>query len=636
MSDSSSPHQIIIVISILALALEYAVGLYAIRRRETPGATWLAFTMFFAALWTLCGMMELGTDVFATKLFWFNLKQLAVCAVPLAIFFLALEYTGKTRWLHGWRFALICLIPAITQFLIWTGDPLHLLRQSVTMISVNDLTILSTKRGPWFWVSVPYLHTLMVSAFFLFLAYSRRMSRNYRGQPIIFALAIVGTELCLLREMVIYSTLVIPSPIFFLIPFLLIVWGLLRYRLFDVVPIARDLVIDQMVTGIVIIDPRGRILDLNPAAERLLAMLSRKPEPAVEPRKAIGTAVQAAFPLWSEWEEHGKPESPHEFEIRHGGVYYCYDVYVTPLNHATKSIYGKLLVLRDVTLRKLSQSHAVELTLEREKMRLLEQFLQNASHDLRTPLAVVKTALYTMKDLTRRVDQQIDHFSSPDPGEVRNAAHEIKLLASRQGDKLVRIENSVDRLAYIVESLLEITRLESEAQEPIITEPGDLNEIVEEAFINVQADAARKNITVRFQPHADAVPVMLHTSKLGLAVSKLVDNAVRYTQTGGSVQLHVSTAGNQAVIDIEDTGVGISPEDEPHIFERFYRGDKARSSATGGTGLGLPIAKSIVQAHGGRIDFASMEKHGSCFSIYLPLIATSELARVEVKIPAPL
>ncbi|MEE9591839.1 MAG: ATP-binding protein, partial [Thermodesulfobacteriota bacterium] len=109
------------------------------------------------------------------------------------------------------------------------------------------------------------------------------------------------------------------------------------------------------------------------------------------------------------------------------------------------------------------------------------------------------------------------------------------------------------------------------------------------------------------------------TVALGQLIFNLIDNALKYTQIGGSVELSLDTDGESAIIKVADTGVGVSKEDMPYILDRFYRVDKARTRGAGGAGLGLSICKGIVDAHGGRIEVESELGKGSTFIVYLPL-----------------
>jgi signal transduction histidine kinase len=116
----------------------------------------------------------------------------------------------------------------------------------------------------------------------------------------------------------------------------------------------------------------------------------------------------------------------------------------------------------------------------------------------------------------------------------------------------------------------------------------------------------------------DAPPVIqADEQELHVALSKLVENAVQHTPRGGTVTLRTETRGEHAIVEVGDTGSGISEEDLPHVFERFYRGDKARTSR--GAGLGLSIAQKIVEAHGGTVEVESVEGRGSTFKVRLPL-----------------
>ena len=130
--------------------------------------------------------------------------------------------------------------------------------------------------------------------------------------------------------------------------------------------------------------------------------------------------------------------------------------------------------------------------------------------------------------------------------------------------------------------------------------------------------AQRKRIAVTCSSEAPAVHVVADHEKLTQVLLNLLDNAVKYTEPGGSVDVSVSAAGGRAVIRVRDTGIGIPPEDRLRIFERFYRVDRARSRESGGTGLGLSIVKHIVEAHRGTVTVESRPGHGSTFMVSLP------------------
>lgn len=232
-----------------------------------------------------------------------------------------------------------------------------------------------------------------------------------------------------------------------------------------------------------------------------------------------------------------------------------------------------------------------------EKLQNMDQmrsdFISNASHELKTPLSA-------MKILIESLLQQ----KTPDPAMTREFL----------GD----INQEIDRLSAIVGDLLTIVRFDSR-REKLQMEPIALDELLFDTLGRLNPVATRAGIEV--VPSCDELCfVNGDPIKLQQVIYNLVDNAIKYTPQGGTVWVSLSSQNGRAVIEVKDNGIGIPQESIPHLFERFYRVDKARSRSTGGTGLGLSIVQSMVHLHGGDIEVESQEGEGTTFRVYLPLV----------------
>ena len=220
------------------------------------------------------------------------------------------------------------------------------------------------------------------------------------------------------------------------------------------------------------------------------------------------------------------------------------------------------------------------------------QFVQNASHELKTPLA-------TMKLLLENLIYQPDM-----PSELR-------------AEFMQDMNHEIDRLSGIITDLLTLTKMDSE-ETAIKHEKFDFTELCIGAVHALQPAAEKNRLTLTMDVAKD-VTLQGDESKLGQVIYNLIDNAIKYTPEGGSVFVTMKTDGRNAVFAVRDTGVGIPEEDAKHIFDRFYRVDKARSRETGGTGLGLSIVRQMVQLHRGEIKVDSVFGKGSTFTVTLPL-----------------
>ena len=225
-----------------------------------------------------------------------------------------------------------------------------------------------------------------------------------------------------------------------------------------------------------------------------------------------------------------------------------------------------------------------------------KQFTGDASHELRAPLAIIEaeSTLALQKDRTRN-----DYRRS-----------------------LETISQEAHRMAHIVDQLLALARAES-GEEKISLRKVNIGKLVTDLSAEVEMLCRDRGLNYELGKMENLVVKGDH-SKLRQLLLNILDNAMKYTPSGGEISVSVRKEGEWAVAYVRDTGIGIPPEELPHIFERFYRVDKARSRSEGGSGLGLAIAKRIAEIHGGRIEVESQIGVGSTFRVYLPLEVKSE------------
>lgn len=242
-------------------------------------------------------------------------------------------------------------------------------------------------------------------------------------------------------------------------------------------------------------------------------------------------------------------------------------------------VLGGIVVVRDVSrLRKL------------EEMR--REFVANVSHELRTPLSIFQGHLELLLE-------QEEYPAE----EVRNT---MRIMRKHS-----------QRLNALVEDLLTLTRLESR-RDPLKREPLVLGDFVRDAVAEWQPRVAGKKINLRGEVAPETAPLMADSFRLRQVLDNLLDNALKYTPPGGTIQVCARPDETRTQLRVEDSGAGIPPADLPHIFERFYRADKARSRELGGTGLGLSIVKHIVQAHGGTVTAESTYGKGTAITLSFP------------------
>jgi two-component system phosphate regulon sensor histidine kinase PhoR len=242
-------------------------------------------------------------------------------------------------------------------------------------------------------------------------------------------------------------------------------------------------------------------------------------------------------------------------------------------------VLGGIAVVRDVSrLRKL------------EEMR--REFVANVSHELRTPLSIFQGHLELLLDQEEYPPEQV-----------------------RETMRIMRKHSQ--RLNALVEDLLTLTRLESR-RDPLKREPLQLDDFLRDALAEWQPKVAGKQIVLSGEVAPETAPLLADSFRLRQVLDNLLDNALKYTPPGGTIQVRARPDESRTQLRVEDSGAGIPPADLPHIFERFYRADKARSRELGGTGLGLSIVKHIVQAHGGTVAAESTYGKGTAIVLSFP------------------
>lgn len=245
-----------------------------------------------------------------------------------------------------------------------------------------------------------------------------------------------------------------------------------------------------------------------------------------------------------------------------------------------------------------------DLTELRRLERVRRDFIANISHELRTPLASVRLLAETLEDAIDTDREKAQVF-------------------------LEKIETEVEHLTALVSELLELSRIES-GLVPMMIEPVEAEQLVREVMARMLPQAQRHRVALRTDISDSHTLVAADSKQIARVIVNLVHNAIKFTPSGGTITIGTSLQADKAMqrFFVQDTGVGIRPEELPRIFERFYKADRARVKTDfigpggGGSGLGLAIARHVVEAHGGRITAESTPGQGSTFTFTLP-VATS-------------
>ena len=320
----------------------------------------------------------------------------------------------------------------------------------------------------------------------------------------------------------------------------------------------------SMNEGLVLMNEKGTVLSINPAARELFHA-----EPdcvgqdflTVERSHEISCAIRRAL-----------EEGHAELHVERGGREYQLDI---SRIESEGTVIGAVLLAFDVTEQAFAERNRRE-------------FTANVSHELKTPLQsimgsaeLIENGLVKQEDMPRFV------------GHIRTEAA---------------------RLVTLIEDIIRLSQLDEGGELPF--EPVDLKKLAEEASASLASAAAEKQVTIRV--HGDDRQITTVRRLASEIIYNLCDNAVKYNREGGSVDVTIDGTAHGAVVTVQDTGIGIPPEHQSRVFERFYRVDKSHSRQSGGTGLGLSIVKHAVQYLGGRIELESQPGKGTTMRVHFP------------------
>jgi PAS domain S-box-containing protein len=330
----------------VAVALAATLALYAWRRRSTPGAPFFAIVMLALTEWTLGYALELTSNDLSAAIFWAKMQYLGLASMPVGWLLFALHWAGYTRWLTRRNLLLLLIIPLLTLTLVVTNETHGLIWRRVTLTAIGPFIALRPSYGPWFVIHILFSHLLLAIGSGILVQRMRGMPLLYRGQ-LITLLASIGlpwlSNLLYVLDISPIAQLDL-APFSFTLAGFGIVWSVVRSHLLDLMPVARDVLIESMRDGVFVLDTQQRIVDLNPAASALLA------RPAHE---LIGRAITATLPIEAELLDTAaaNDQPPPLLNLDRADQRIVCELTVAPLHDRRGLLAGAILALHDVTAR---------------------------------------------------------------------------------------------------------------------------------------------------------------------------------------------------------------------------------------------------------------------------------------------
>lgn len=591
----------------LFVVVGVSVMFAAVMWRRRPAAGVVSFVVLSLALaaWAFTNALNLLSQSLETKLFFSNLTYVGITAAPASWLTFTLEYTSRQKWLTRRNIALLFIEPILTLLFAFTNDYHHLFLTEVSLDEDVAVSSLITIFGPGFWVHAVYSYALMLGGTLILLDAARRSSRIYRQQFTMLLLSSTAPWIAnALFIFGIFPRFIDPTPFAFTITSAVMGWNIYRYRLLDIVPVARATVIEYMSDAILVLDQQNRIVDINPAGMQIAGIDSSSAVIGLPARQVLykfAPLVEQFSTITSGLAEIG---------IGEDGARRDYALRVSPLLNRQGDLSGRLFVLHDITeLRQAAiqiqkqnetlQQVNLELAGAREQAeeanRLKSEFLATMSHELRTPL----NSIIGYTDLL--LSGLVGGFSP------------------KQTDYLGRVIANGERLLSLINDILDISKIEAGRLE-LVDQQVSLAALLDD--IKTQAQSLAQTKGLQLVTHFDpALPATVEgdQKRLEQILSNLTSNAIRFTPSGKVEIAFEKVDETTWAMAVTDTGIGIPPHALEYIFDEFRQVDGSSQREYDGTGLGLALVRKFAIMMGGSVQVASEVGKGSTFRVQLPL-----------------
>ena len=600
----------------IAVAISAGLAVLAWRRRVMPVARAFAVMMIGEAAWALFEAMELVIVNLPLKQLCFVLRASGAVTTILGLLATVLLYTGNDRWMEPRRFGAIGAPSLALLVLAWTNPWHHLYWIQIENVRIGAFWIAMPEYGPGFTAHFVYSYALVAIVTALLVRAVYRSSGIFRAQASIMLFGVLLPWVVNIIDMTrLFGFIhVDTAAMAFAVTGLAFVPGLFRYRLLDLTPVAWAAVVEGMDDPVLVIDREGRIVELNPAAERVAGRKARE---------ILGTEAVQAFAGWPSLADRlsridERDEAAFELDGPDSKPPSMFDVRISRLGGSCAA--GWVVVLRDVSSQRQAEEGRVRMLREQAARaeaeaanRAKDQFLATLSHELRTPLTPILATVTAM----------LDQPETPEP--IREVMEMIR--------------RNVNLEVRLIDDLLDLTRIRG-GKLHLQREAVDAHELIHRVLDicrhDPRAAGLRLDLDLAARRHdVDADPIRLQQ-----VLWNLIRNAIKFTPEGGTITVRSRDRGGERdgdgdrpvsaspalIIAVSDTGVGIAPDVLPRIFGLFEQGSDSSARRSGGLGLGLTISRSIVEQHGGRLVATSDgEGLGATFTLELPTVSAAAM-----------
>ena len=545
---------------------------------------WYGFAMALIAIWAITYGFELSSTTLEDMLFWINLEYIGIALLPAIWIIFIIKFIGKDKWLTRINTVLIFTPAILTLIFVWTNNWHHLHYSTVDIDHSGPFPLLKFERGTWYWIHTIYFYVMLFWGLCLMIAKFRKADAVYRKQNNILLIGSLGPWFVNL----IYLMGVRPfefidlTPYAFIITTLVIGFGLLRLKLFDIVPLAREKILEDMQEGVLVLDSGDRIIDLNREIKKNLSVYTSE---------ILGVNITDILPDEKKLHDIISRRSNDKVQIKlHNNDSRVFEINVTSLFEKNTVYSGVILLFRDITEQKLAEEKLREQANQLSALnQLKDRLFSIISHDLRSPLL----SLMEIIEMT-------------DEGMV--SEEEFKSF-------LPHLSKNIGYTSGLLENLLSWSKsqLGGESVKPVSF---DLKNVIKNKISIFEKKTSEKGIDISESIKTHTM-VFADKDMIMLVLRNLIANAIKFCSKGDKISISAEQDDHTTTVCVSDTGMGIKEENIDKLFGLTAFTTRGTDNEQG-TGLGLLLCKDFIEKNNGRIWVESTLRKGSKFYFQVP------------------
>lgn len=575
------------LILLVATFLMLFVSYLSFRKRKSVVAKYCALVMLAASFYSFGYAFEIISTSLEQVKFWLRVQYIGIPFIATLWLMLVMAYTGHQNVMKKRLLPLWFIIPVLTLILYFTNDAHHLFYSDI-QFRLSDSSLSSTLlfEGPWYKVHISYLYLQGAIGMGLFVRMYSKSVPIVRKQVIMIILGSAAPWLCNIVYIAVYDQMKLDlTPLGFTLSGLTYIWGIYRFNLLRLVPVAYQSIFETTQDGVIILDYEHKINHINRAAKNIFEELK-----TWQGRAGDADQIFASNPELSAIINASESCESRISLLKEDELHY-YQVKMSVIYNKSQMVLGKFLIFNDVTQVTLYQEQLLAKSNQLEELHAFkDKLFAVVTHDIRDPLAM-------LINLTEIIEEDFIDASSEESRVFQEISSQVK-------DTYLLVENLLDWFR---------SQRGKINFKPLVWE---LKPIVHQSIQALKHRTESKNIKLTFAVQND-VRVYADKEMLELILRNLLYNAVKFTETNGHIHIEVTMNEDRVTVSVRDSGVGVDPRVGATLFHEVQRGTSTGTDGERGTGLGLFLCGKFVRLNGGEIWFESEKGKGSTFCFTL-------------------